>query len=405
MTQIFIKTTPDSGRTDLCHFFGKLNIILSLDKSTEISSDYSFSLYNDHLCMLLYADSHSKEVRRKDRDINVAFKDSIIWMPGHYFLLFYSGNTVLRFDLQLDNKGSLSECGISECPKLSPDDILARRISGKPHWKIFSSTPGLIQWKRWLIGRIQQIELNSLRAEKLHGVLEFSNNMLITSETSDFIWRSLLLFGRLAEIKCETKRTNSDSLMGNKDNYPYDKIDEIFHEEEDSDNILGIPLPSMKERLFIFFNIGTLLKPGMENVLDKIIDKCPSYYDSALFCGTEADIRELLERKPELQIKFPKFNRFSSEPAALEELILTFFREADNAKLKFSPKAVDAACRLLSEKYNQGLITSWTITDVRQYVKGTIIPAYTQRAITAIQQGASTTEVLDIQAEDLDLLL
>ena len=189
--------------------------------------------------------------------------------------------------------------------------------------------------------------------------------------------------------------------MGNKDNYPYDKIDEIFHEEVDSDNILGIPLPSMKERLFIFFNIGTLLKPEMENVLDKIIDKCPSYYDSALFCGTEADIRELLERKPELQIKFPKFNRFSSEPAALEELILTFFREADNAKLKFSPEAVDAACRLLSEKYNQGLITSWTITDVRQYVKGTIIPAYTQRAITAIQQGASTTEVLDIQAEDL----
>ena len=404
MTRIFIKTTPDNDRCCLSHFLGKLNIILSLDRSTEISEDCSFSLYNDHLCLLLYADSNGKEVKRKDRDINVAFKESIIWMPGKYFLLFCSGETVLRFNLQLDGKGSLTECGISKCPMLSTESILAHKISSKPFWRIFSSNPGLIQWKRWMIGRLQQIELNAIRAANHHGVLEFSNNILITSDTNDFIWRNLLLFTRYAEIKCETKRIDSSSLMCNKGDIPYDKIEEIFHEEEETDKILGIPLPSMKERLFAFYNIGTLLKPGMEEVLDKIISKCPSHYNSAIFCGTEADIHELLERKPELQSYFPVYNRFSSEPAALEELIITFFREAESAKLKFSPEAVDAACRLLTEKYQQGAIRNWTITDVRQYVKGTIIPAYTRRAVAALQQGSKPNEVLDIQVEDLIFL-
>ncbi len=401
MTRIFIKTTPDSDRRDLSCFLGKLNVILSIDESTVLSLDSSFSLYNDHLCMLLYADSTGKEIKRRDRDINVAFKESIIWMPGHYFLLFSSGDTVLRFDLQLDACGNLTACGNHACNRLSMETMLARYLSVKPFWRIFSCNPGLIQWKHWLIGRLQQIELNALRAANGQGALEFSNNILITTETSDFVWRNLMLFSRYSKIQCETKRVNCASFMSNKDNSPYDKIEEIFREETDCDNILCIPLPSTKERLFALFNIGTLLKPGMEAALDMIIATCPAHYDSAIFCGTEADIRELLERKPALQTKFPQQNRFSSEPPALEELIVTFFNEVNAVKLRCSPEAVDAACSLLTDWYHQGTISKWTINDVRQYVKGTIVPAYTHRAITAIQQGVNPTEVFDIQVEDL----
>lgn len=55
MTRLLLKLTPDSGRTDLTYFMGKLNVILSLSKALDISNECSFSLYNDQFWMLLYA--------------------------------------------------------------------------------------------------------------------------------------------------------------------------------------------------------------------------------------------------------------------------------------------------------------------------------------------------------------
>ena len=139
----------------------------------------------------------------------------------------------------------------------------------------------------------------------------------------------------------------------------------------------------------------------MEGVLDKILSHVPTYYDSVILCGTQKDIDLLHDRYPELKSKFPESNCFASEPAAIEELILTFFCEAEKAKIQLSPESIDCVCRLLIRKYQDGDIRNWTITDVRRYVTAQIIPAYTQRAIDAMQQGKPLEEVINILPEDL----
>ena len=351
--------------------------------------------------MLLHSEAGDKQIKQKERDFSVSFSHSIVWMPGHYFLLFQMGEVVLRFELQMLDNGNLLETGFKLCPKYGMEYILAKRISGKPFWNYFNSTPGLIQWKYWLIKRLQQRELNTLRAENGHGVLPFCNNMLIASETTDFVWRSLLLLTRLADIKNVEERVDCSNLYGPREDYPYNKIDDIFAIERHSDNILGLELPDMKERQYSFHNIGMLLRPSMEGVLDKILSHVPTYYNSVILCGTQKDIDLLRDRYPELRSKFPESNCFASEPAAIEELILTFFREAYNAKIQLSPESVDSVCRLLSRKYQDGDIRNWTITDVRRYITAQIIPSYTQRAIEAMQQGEPLEEVVNILPEDL----
>ena len=98
MTRLLLKLTPDSGRTDLTYFMGKLNVILSLSKALDISDECSFSLYNDQLWMLLYAATGDKVVKRKEHEFNVSFSQTVLWIPGNYIFLFHSGDTILRFD-------------------------------------------------------------------------------------------------------------------------------------------------------------------------------------------------------------------------------------------------------------------------------------------------------------------
>lgn len=401
MTRLLTKVVRDSDKTSLTYFSGKLNCILTLDETIDVSEEYSITLYNDYLWMLLHSEAGDKHIKQKERDFSVSFSHSIVWMPGHYFLLFQMGEVVLRFELQMQENGNLLESGCKLCPKYGMEYILAKRISGKPYWNYFNSTPGLIQWKNWLIKRLQQRELNTLRAEHSLGMLPFCNNMLIASDTSDFVWRSLLLLTRLADIKNVEERIDCSDLYGPREDYPYNKIDDIFATERYSDKIIGLELPDLKDCQYSFHNIGMLLRPGMEGVLDKILSHAPTYYNSVILCGTQKDIDLLRDRYPELRSKFPDSNCFSSEPAAIEELILTFFREAENAKIQLSPESVDRVCRLLSRKYLDGEIRNWTISDVRRYITAQVIPSYTQRAIEAMQQGEPLEEVVNILPEDL----
>ena len=42
-----------------------------------------------------------------------------------------------------------------------------------------------------------------------------------------------------------------------------------------------------------------------------------------------------------------------------------------------------------------------TLTVIRHYIRGEILPAYTRRAIAAIRHGAAPKEVLEVTPEDL----
>ena len=393
---------PNSGRTDFAYFSGKLFVILSLDKTSELSDFCSFYLYNDNLWDILHITTDEKTVKRKDNSFTVVFTESVIWIPGHYFLLFRSGDTILRFDLQLDEHGCFSQESVRTCAPLSDEDILTGEQMKHGSWHHYlSRTPGMMQWKRWLITRLQEQKLNTLRAENLHAILKFNNNLLLTSPSDDYFSRNVTLLKHLAEIKCECHCGDCTTFYDPSKANPYEKLDELFSSRVSDDNILNIRIPELKDRLYWFSNVWALLEPGWEYVLKRILSLCPGYYDSVIFCGRQEDIDRLLEREPSLQPYFPQRNRLAIEPYALDEIIRLFFHEKDDARLTFSPEATDAACRLLTQRFEQGEIRHWTLTDIRHYIHDQILPSYTRRAIAAIQHGSAPTEVLEVLPEDL----
>lgn len=399
--KLLLKAVPESGRNDLAYFIGKPYAILDLDKTPEPSDTYTFSLYNDQFWLLFSAKKGDKLVRQKANRFIVTVSKSTVWIPGHYFLLFRNGDTVHRFDLQLDEHGTFSQQSVTQCVLLSDEDILSGVLLEHGHWHYLSRTPGLMQWKRWLITRLQERKLNALRAENLHPVLAFCNNLLLASPSNDFFSRNVTLLKYLAEIKCEYESADCSKLYNPSKTNPYEKLDEVFSNQVNNDNILNMSLPVLEERQYCFSHIWALLEPGREYVLKKLISHCPSYYDSVFFCGTQEDIDRLLEREPSLQPYFPQRNRLAIEPYALMDIILLFFHEVEEARLQLSPEATDAACRLLTQRFEQGTIRNWTLTDVRHYIRGEILPAYNRRAIVAIQHGTSPTEVLEVLPEDL----
>ena len=399
--KLVLKAVPQSGRNDLAYFTGKPYVILDLDQAPESSDTCTFSLYNDQLWLMFSAKTGDKLVKQKDNRFVVVVNKSDIWIPGHYFLLFRNGDTIHRFDLQLDEQGAFSQQSVTQCAPLSDEDILSGALLEHGSWSYLSRTPGLMQWKRWLITRLQERKLNPLRAENLHPILAFCNNLLLASPSDDYFSRNVTLLKYLAQIKCEYESADCRKLYDPSRANPYEKLEEVFSNQSSYDKVLNMDLPVMKDRLYCFNHIWALLEPGWEYVLKKLVSHCPRCYDSVIFCGTQEDIDRLLERVPSLQSYFPQRNRLTVEPYALDDIIRLFFHEVEEARLQFSPEATDAACRLLTQRFHQGTIRQWTLTDIRHYIRGEILPAYTRRAIAAIQHGTAPKEVLEVIPEDL----
>ncbi len=401
MIRLLTKVIRNCDKEELTYVSGKLNFILTLDEAYDVSDGYTFTLYNDYLCQLLHAESGDGQTKHKEGVCNVRFNKSIILLPGHYFLLFRCGFFVLRFDLEMQEKGVLKETGIKKCQPLSMEDVLENRISGKFAWKHLSMRPGLRQWKLWMTNRMQQRELNVFRSENQQWMFDYCNNMLITSETTDGIWRDLRLLCFLTEIKNVKSCTDCTTLCKAPEN-PYKEVDNIFRAEENIDNIFGIPLPDTKERQYIFYNIGKILETGKEEMLERILHYAPGEHISVIFCGTEKDITRLLEMRPELKNMIPEYNRFATEKAGVEELILTFFSELEQVKTDVTPEATDAICKWFYRKYKEGEICNWTFLDVRQFIKNRLFPKYVCRAIASIQAGCMPDDALYIMPEDVE---
>ena len=73
MTQIAMNFEPCEGCSNLTYISGKLNVILSLDKSIALSKDNSFSFHTHDLTTLYYAVNDDKQVERRGHNFKVMF--------------------------------------------------------------------------------------------------------------------------------------------------------------------------------------------------------------------------------------------------------------------------------------------------------------------------------------------
>ena len=261
MTKLFIKVTKDSNSGEFTYITGKLNFIVTPDDSICGSDDYAFSLYNDYLNLLLRTGSDDSQTKRKDNMYSVQFRKKIILLPGHYFLLFRVGEFVLRFDLEIAPGGKIAETDYKVCELISMESILGKRISNSLVWEHICSIPGRMQWKKWAIYRKQQLELNLFRSKNKQWMFDYCDNMLISSDAKTSMHMELSMLVRHAINRELGKCTDCMDLLT--DNSPYHKTKEVFNREI-VENILGLDLPDMKDKVYVFYNADVLLKPEMK---------------------------------------------------------------------------------------------------------------------------------------------
>jgi SpoVK/Ycf46/Vps4 family AAA+-type ATPase len=112
----------------------------------------------------------------------------------------------------------------------------------------------------------------------------------------------------------------------------------------------------------------------------------------------------LLEQCPSLQRHFPRQNRLSEEPFSCQDMLRLFFRDVANANLLLSAKAREKAWRVVGKAWQKGIISSWTMEDMHQWVNDVLVPANVRGAIQRWQEGKLQTDMrqLWMQPDDID---
>ncbi|MBQ7180139.1 MAG: AAA family ATPase [Bacteroidaceae bacterium] len=404
---LFVVLSPKSGNHQFVYNDGDVIADVTLDGHSKASGSYSFFLYSEQLVLLGNAQTGDAAVQRHGRTFTVRFADHSVWLPGKYFFLMRTAEgEVYRFDLRLTDDCNFRAGKGRLCGRLSDEDLLSGFLVRHAHlWKELTRRPGAAQLKRWAIRRARENELNVLRAEQGMKPLEFSNNILLTARSADHTSPVVMLLKHVAGLEGELKSGNCASFYDITNPMPYDKLTSLFHESSSDDNCLHIPLPNLDKRIYTFFNIGALTENGGKTMMSHIRAHWPSSYSSAIFCGTRTEMDALMEVYPSLEAFFPACNRLSFEAYTLEEVILTFFHEAELAHLQLSAEAVDHTCHLLGEAYDAGVIAKWNWHDIRCCVRERLLPLHSMGAIRAVRADAGAVPLLQVRGSEVERAL
>lgn len=401
MTKLYLTLQPQESGKTFTYNYCSVSIELTLDRSLKCSDTYSILLYNSHLMLLCGAKTSDNLIERSGKTFRANFHDNHIWVPGDYFLLLRNGaGMVWRFDICLDETGQFHVQTPYPCPKMSDEDMLSGRLYGKKtQWRLLSNRSGHMQLKRWAIQRAKENELNEMRSSMLEKRIELSDDLLISSRTRPCNNSSIILLMHVCEVDTERKFANCESFYDTTKSNPYEALNEFFDDSHAKSDFLSLIEDSTKRHTYVFSRISALLENGGKTIMKVIRAHWPDGKDSAVFYGSGQEISALLEQNPSLGQIIPKENRLAMEPYSLEEMLHTFFEETASANLTLSPEAVDKACRIISQAYEQGIIGHWQKQDIREYVTQNLKPSYCKNAINGMRTGGLP---LEVQPADID---
>jgi hypothetical protein len=408
MTKLTITFKPTSGTNQFVYNTGDVHIAISLDKKQPQRKTYCAALYYEPLIIMGVASNSSNNLtlEKRGHKLTTSFNGTHlhtqhVWLPGNYYLLLndLEGN-IIRFGLTLDTQCVFNIRSQRQCQPLSDEDILSSScISQKGAWVGLFVRSGMNQIKRWVIERCKENRLNDIFEKNDKKALKQCDNMLITIPHKESAFISLM--HHAANMQGEWSFGDCADFYNPNQAIPYQKLEEFFEKSNTEENFLSIRIPVSGDKVYLFYNIGALYGNGGKTIMHSILKHWPSDNRYAIFTGSQQEINSLLAAYPILQDYFPQRNRLSIEPYSREELIRSFIFELSIAKLAPAPSFVDAACRLISDAYSDGIITQWNYTQLRHYIIDHFLPIYRQHAIKGIHNGQNITDAIEMQVSDL----
>ncbi len=408
MTRVYVSLLPVDGSQKFVYNAGDARVVVSLDRSMKVSDSYSLFMYNSQLMLMGQTATGTDEdcMERAGRTLKAQLHARYVWIPGEYFLLLRtSQGIVLRFDLVLNEHRAFVVKGSRLCKRMSDEDMLSDMLPAKrAMWWRLCQRPGCRQLKAWAVQRAKENAVRAYADSGIDGKLELNSNLLIASRSDLWAHTTALLLKHLGDMEGSLESVNCAELFDPTKNEPYEQLHYMLGDGRTpkSDDLFGRLMESEKKHVFYFYKIQALNDQGGRNLLKAILRQWPGSGNTAIFTGSQQEIDTLMEQNPSISEQFPPENRLAEELYTREEMLTLFCWECEVAKLRLTPEALDRACHMLSDAYRQGVISSWSMSDMRRYVKTVVLPAYVRNTVGRMQQERQDHGLQYVWAEDID---
>ena len=314
----------------------------------------------------------------------------VVWLPGRYVLYVRdnSDDSLVQMPFTLDDELVATVGEPKPCLPCSPEDILTATLDGYDiNWNLLAQRPGMAQIRDFVVRKRQFDVYNEFRKGMRGEALCDKGHLLIATRNRDLTSSLLLWLQVLVAHDYALNVIDCGTLFDPSRNNPY----EILYEE----------LAETGQRVFCLTNPGALLGPGGKVIVKKIIEKVR--IDEAKYllwlCGYKQDIEAVLNMFPSLAAYFPGDRRLEQELPKDFEQVHAFFAALKDERLYCSIEAMDSLAHALLKGCREGILSTWTTADIRQFVVEQVKPRYLARCYREI----SDEHLPQVELDDLCL--
>jgi AAA+ superfamily predicted ATPase len=310
-----------------------------------------------------------------------------IWLPGRYTLYVRdtSDDSLIRMPFSLDAELKATVSDPEPCKICSTDDILTQVIDGHDaDWSTMALKPGAAQLRRFVVESRQLAVYNDYR-QAMNGDPIRSKGHLLIAMRNDDLMDDLYSLHHIVAPDYDFNRIDCGTLFDAARNNPY----EVLFEEM---SVTG-------KNVFCLTNVGALLSTGGKIIVKKVLEKIRRDQRQYLLwlCGYKHDIDAVLNMYPSMKEFFPADRRLEQEPYKDFELVQAFFTELRYQSLYCSVEAMDGLARALLKGWQNGVLSTWSIDDIRRFIVEQVKPRYLARCYREIE----SDRLPDVEIDDL----
>ena len=312
----------------------------------------------------------------------------VVWLPGRYVLYVRdnSDDSLVQMPFTLDDELIATVGEPQPCLPCSPEDILTATLDGYDiNWNLLAQRPGMAQIRDFVVRKRQFDVYNEFRKGMRGEALRDKGHLLIATRNRDLTSSQLLWLQVLVAHDYALSPIDCGTLFDPSRNNPY----EMLYEE----------LAETGQRVFCLTNPGALLGPGGKVIVKKIIEKIRIDEKKYLLwlCGYRQDIEAVLNMFPSLAAFFPSDHRLEQELPKDFEQVHAFFNALKDERLYCSIEAMDGLAHALLKGCHEGILSTWTTADIRQFVVEQVKPRYLARCYREI----SNEHLPSVELDDL----
>lgn len=389
---------PMSGNCSFRYNFADLVAQVKVGDEFDVKGDYTFVVFSESLMLMAAAttwecNTCSCLATLEGRTFSMTMsKYGMVWMPGKYFFLMAPKNegSVIRFDMELDDKCCFTVGESRRCDTLSDEGILARQVlDAYLEWDSLCCYEGIAPLRSKVLQLLKWNADSPVVGDNRQGRRDaFGYNLLVTPGGYQWSWQSSFTahqhIPRMVMMCIPNNRliirvANCSEFYNPENENPYAALDALFDEKTDPgvdplfDEYPYQYIPHDDYRsctvVYVFYNVDDFDSRAMNRLQEAWQDD----RHFAIFCGGSDEIDRLLENYPSLKDHYPEANRVALAEPLVDEVIHDVFRQPQLLGCQYTPEAVDKLCRIIVEDERRGDLCSAYYYASRVYPKDNYI--------------------------------